>query len=243
MKRLFLLAALCIGMNAFSQQFISKGKIEFERKVNMHKQFGEDNEFTEELKKKIQQFDVTYFNLFFNPNESIYKPGKEVGENKPNFWGPGPAQDNIVYNNFNTKQFTSQKQVFETQYLIQDTLRKINWKLTNDTRKIAGFNCRKATGIMMDSVYIFAFYTDEILVSGGPEGFNGLPGMILGIAIPRISTTWFATKLELIEATPKDMVIPTKGRKTNIAALTKSLEGSLKDWGEWAQRNIWLTML
>lgn len=243
MKRILLIAGLLTGLQSFSQQFISKGKIEFERKINMHKQFGEDNEFTAELKKSVPQFDITYFNLFFTPNESVYKPGKESGESKPNFWGPGPAQENVVYNNFSTQQFTSQKQVFETQYLIQDSLRKITWKLTNDTRKIAGFNCRKATGIMMDSVFIFAFYTDEIMVSGGPEGFNGLPGMILGVAIPRISTTWFATKLELTEVTPKDLAAPSKGRKTNIAALTKSLEGSLKDWGEWAQRNIWLIML
>ncbi len=243
MKQLLLLAGLLIGLNSFAQQFISKGKIEFERKINMHKQFGEDNEFTAELKKSVPQFDITYFNLFFTPTESVYKPGKESAESKPNFWGPGPAQENVVYNNFTTQQFTGQKQVFETQYLIQDSLRKINWKLTNDTRKIAGFNCRKATGIMMDSVFVFAFYTDEIMVSGGPEGFNGLPGMILGIAIPRINTTWFATKLELTEVSAKDLAIPVKGKKTNVAMLTKSLETSMKDWGEWAQRNIWLIML
>ena len=62
----------------------------------------------------------------------------------------------------------------------------------------------------MDSVYVIAFYTDQITTTGGPESFNGLPGMILGVAIPRINTTWFATKLELVEVKPQDLIAPIK---------------------------------
>ena len=51
--------------------------------------------------------------------------------------------------------------------------------------------------MVMDSIVVIAFYTDEILTSGGPESFNGLPGMIMGLAIPRLHTTWYATKLAL----------------------------------------------
>jgi GLPGLI family protein len=122
-------------------------------------------------------------------------------------------------------------------------MRKIEWKYTSDIRKIAGFNCRKATGIIMDSVFVFAFFTEEIMVTGGPEGFNGLPGMILGVAIPRMHITWFATKLELVDVSAKDLAAPVKGKKTTIAELQKSLQGSLKDWGKWAERNIWQIML
>ncbi len=228
-----------------AQQFITKGKIEFERKINVHKQLdGEGSgEWIQELKKSIPQYDITYFDFFFDGNQSTYKPGRENPNQRPNGWGTGPASENIVHNDYSTQSFVSQKQVFESTYLVQDTLRKIEWKLTNDTRKIAGFNCRKATGLMMDSVFIFAFYTDEIMVTGGPEGFNGLPGMILGIAIPRINTTWFATKLELVPVTPKDLAAPTKGKKTNYTQLQASLQSSLKEWGKWANRNIWLVML
>jgi GLPGLI family protein len=48
---------------------------------------------------------------------------------------------------------------------------------------IAGFNCRRANAMIMDSIYVVAFYTDEILTTGGPESFSGLPGMILGVAL------------------------------------------------------------
>lgn len=238
------LFALVVPLLAGAQIFIAKGKIEFERKINVHKQFEGEGDFMQELKKQIPQFNTTYFNYYFDGEQSCYKPGRENPDAKnPGFFDIGVAMENIVYSNFSSQQFTSQKQVFETQYLIQDSLRKINWKLTDDTRKIAGFNCRKATGILLDSVFVFAFYTDEILINGGPEGFNGLPGMILGIAIPRIHTTWFATKVELVAVSPKDLAPPTKGKKTNIATLQKDLLSSLKDWGKWAERNVWQVML
>ena len=51
-------------------------------------------------------------------------------------------------------------------------LEKIEWKITNDERVIAGLDCRKAVGRIMDSVYVIAFYSEQILVSGGPESFN-----------------------------------------------------------------------
>jgi len=96
----------------------------------------------------------------------------------------GPAEDNIVYSDLSSHTFSSQKSVFETTYNIQESLRNAKWKITSDKRTMAGFECRKATTTIMDSVYVFAFYTDRIVPRGGPESFARLPGMILGIAIP-----------------------------------------------------------
>lgn len=243
-KLLFISFIFYLPFLTSAQQFITKGKIEFERKINVHKQFEGEGDWIQELKKTIPQYNITYFNFFFDGNKSVYKPGRENPDSRPGMdWGNGPAKENIVQTNYQTQHFISQKQVFETLFLVEDSLRKINWKYTTDTRKIAGFTCRKASGIIMDSVFVFAFFTDEIMVSGGPEGFSGLPGMILGIAIPRMHTTWFATKLELAEVTEKDLAPPVKGKKTTIADLEKSLQVFLKDWGKWAHRNIWQIML
>ena len=88
----------------------------------------------------------------------------------------------------------------------------MDWRITGERRTIAGFECHKAVGRIMDSVYVVAFYTDQIVTNGGPESFNGLPGMILGLAIPRINTTWFATKIEAIEISPLDIAAPKKGK-------------------------------
>ena len=87
------------------------------------------------------------------------------------------AEDNIWYNDFNTSTRVNQKFVFDQTYILADSLMKFDWKLVpNETREIAGFVCRKAQTVIFDSVYVFAFYTDEITVSGGPMGIHGFAG-------------------------------------------------------------------
>ena len=116
----------------------------------------------------------------------------------------------------------------------------IDWKLVpNETKEIAGFNCRKAVGKIFDSVYVFAFYTDEITTSGGPMGIHGLPGMILGITIPRMFTSWIATKLQLVDVNLKSIVAPVKGKKKIALELKSTVEKATKDWGTWGQQSVW----
>ncbi|RYY18953.1 MAG: GLPGLI family protein, partial [Sphingobacteriaceae bacterium] len=108
-----------------------------------------------------------------------------------------------------------------------------------ETGNVAGFECRKAVGRFMDTLYVTAFFTDQIMASGGPESFAGLPGLILGVGFPRIHTTWFATKLELKQVSPTDLVAPTKGKKATRQEILKTVKGAIKDWGNEAQR-IWI---
>jgi len=245
MKKIIIIAlAIGIAMAGQSQtQFIAKGKIEFERKINVHRQFEDEEQdsWLKEYLSKIPKFNTSYFDLYFNDTKTIYKPGRET--QNPRVWGIGPAKENVVVTDLEKMLVSSQKAVFEDTYLVQDSARKLEWKVADETRTIAGFECRKAVAIICDSVYVVAFFTDEITTSGGPESFCGLPGMILGLAIPRLYTTWFATKVELIEPTVNQFNAPTKGKKTNGHDLEKKLRSSLEDWGKEGQRNIWWVML
>jgi GLPGLI family protein len=166
----------------------------------------------------------------------LYKPGREVvtAQKIPD-WFKGPATDNVVFCDLQADKSTTQKTVYESTFLIQDSLRKANRKTTNDTREIAGFKCRKATTVIMDSVFIVAFYTDQITTSGGPEPFNELPGMILGLVVPRLHATWYATKVELTEPSAADLTVPAKGKKTNNDELVQKLKSTMKDWGKFGQ--------
>ncbi|RYG04202.1 MAG: GLPGLI family protein, partial [Chitinophagaceae bacterium] len=123
-------------------------------------------------------------------------------------------------------------------YLVKDTIRKINWKITDETREIAGYECRRANAIIMDSVYVVAYYANQIAVSGGPESFAGLPGMILGLALPHENITWFATKVTEVTVPEKELLPPTKGKPVDNAGLKKVLMAAMKDWGEWAQPDL-----
>jgi len=109
-------------------------------------------------------------------------------------------------------------------------------KLTSDVRTIAGYDCRKAVGILHDSIAIFAFYTDELLINGGPEGIQGLPGMILGMGIPRLHATWFASKVEVFDINMNKVAPASKGKKVNRSTMIKSLETIARDWGPYGSK-------
>lgn len=246
MKPGLLFLLIIFSIVAYSQtKFVSSGKIEYERKINVHRQYdlNDDDSWTRQYVSKLPPFHTTYFDLYFSPGKTVYKPGRETDDSKKNFWGIGPSKDNVVFTDIGKKELKTQKNVFEQTFLVQDSARKLAWRITDETRNIAGFDCRKAVGIICDSVYVVAFYTDEITVSGGPESFSGLPGMILGLAIPRLYTTWFATKVELVDPVQKDFAISNKGKKVDEKELLNTLQSSLKDWGKQGQRYIWWIML
>jgi GLPGLI family protein len=247
MKKIFFLAiALLFFMAGTQAQFTTAGKIEFERRVNIYAQMAEmeNNDWFEKLKSKIPKFSSSYFDLVFDTARSIYKPGRVVEENSLlKMFGGGPAMENVVYTDFNTQKVTANKKVYEQRFLVLDTMRKMDWVIKDEIRTIANYKCRKAVGRICDSVYVVAFYTDDIVVNGGPEMFSGLPGMILEIAIPRLHTTWVAEKIELVQPKETDFVIPEKGKKTNEKDLEETVRSSFKDWGKLAPRNIWWTVL
>ncbi|GAO45348.1 GLPGLI family protein [Flavihumibacter petaseus] len=229
------------------QVFVSNGVIEYERKINVHRQFEMDEEgsdFFKDFISKQPKFHNSYFNLTFNRAQSIYQPGREA-DVKMEPWMVGPAKTNVVTMDFKTDVYTSRRRVFEENFEITDSLAKVHWKLSNETREIAGFECRKAVGVICDSVYVVAFYTEEIPVSGGPESFGGLPGMILGLAVPRLYTTWFATKVELSEpaATAFATGKPGKSKKLPSNQLAPVLTSTFSDWGKRGQKFIWWSML
>jgi GLPGLI family protein len=151
----------------------------------------------------------------------------------------GIADKNVVFTDYRSGTYISQKSVYDEMFLVQDSLLNIKWKVTSDLRTIAGFECRKAVGIVDDSIAVFAFFTDEILVNGGPESVNGLPGMILGLGMPRIHTTWFATKVE-VNGVNLGVVVPaTKGKKVSRQAMIFSLNKVLSNYGSYGKNLMW----
>ncbi|HTM92700.1 MAG TPA: GLPGLI family protein [Flavisolibacter sp.] len=240
MRKIFItnfLAFAFIMANA-QTQFLNTVKIEFEKTIYVKQLVrATEPEWYERVKDRLQESSVTYFDFIADTTKSVYKPGKAVPYD-PRAYFQGIADKNVVYNDYKTKTTITQKPVFEETFLVQDSLLRIKWKLTADTRNIAGFECRKAVGIIDDSIAVFAFYTDEILVNGGPESVNGLPGMILGMGVPRIHTTWFATKVEMNGVDMKKVVPATKGKKVDRKTMIGSLDKVLKEWGDYGKNLV-----
>lgn len=228
---------------ARAQQLVLSGKITFERKENMHKQLSESSSWAEEVKKRMPKYRSDLFQLSFNTHQSMYKLLQEDESTLGSWWRV--AYKNSVRTDLDAGTFTADKNVYERDYRIADSLPAYSWKLLGEYREIAGYTCRKASTIIMDSVYIIAFYTDEIPVSAGPELFNGLPGMIMGIVIPRLNLTYFATKVENKFPAENEFVLPEqkKNKPTNIASFKDEIRKAVKDWGDDANKIYWKVML
>ena len=232
---------LCAAALPAAAQHTLRGRIEYERKTNLHKLW-EGNEWLESFRDKMPPFVSSYFNLAFTEQQSHYTPGRETEQPKI-AWGLPPGSDNDIQQDYSSGRVTAAKNIYEEHFLIQDSAARHQWRIGSELRSIAGYQCRKAVTRICDSVYVVAFYTDEIPVSGGPEQMSGLPGMILELAVPRLFTTWVATKVELVSIPETALKAPVKGKPVTHAALEAKLRASLKDWGKNAQRNIWWSAL
>ncbi len=247
MKYIILIAIFfTFHINSFAQvKFISGGHIEYEKRVNQFSYYDkEDDEapWVVEMKKVFPKMvSETYF-LDFNENKSVFKLAKENTDVKY-MWGRKPSETDVTVKDVKNNQISLQRDIFEQTYLIKDSLQNYEWKISSETRLIAGFECKKAVTKICDSVYIVAFYTDEITVSSGPESFGGLPGMILGLAVPRLQVTWFATKVDIKEPTEAMLNPKQKGKSVNWEVYQKDLNKAMKDWGKYGSKVLWNSLL
>ena len=241
MKQSVIIAVLLFCCAVANAQYIFSGKIEYERKKNVWGLY-QDEEWFEKYKATQQKFVSNFYDLVFDTAKSCYKPGREV-ENTPSWMSNSPASENIVYTDFTARRITANKTVFEQKFLIQDSMRRLTWKEKDEIRTIAGHQCHKAVAVICDTVYVVAFYTEDIPTSGGPEMFGGLPGMILELAIPRLHTTWTATKIDQNIPPESDFKIPEKGKKSTQKELMETVKESFNDWGTSGKLNILWTVL
>lgn len=240
---LFLLATAAIA--DAQVKFISSGRIEFEKRSNQfsyYDQEEEENSWIVEMKKSFPKMVSETYVMDFNEEKTVYKMLKEDPAGKY-VWGRKPSENDITVKDMRNGQIALQRDIFEQTYLVKDSLKNYKWRMTNETRTIAGFECRKAVTIISDSVYIVAFYTEEITVSSGPESFGGLPGMILGLAVPRLQMTWFATKVELKEPTAIALAPKQKGKTVTWTAYEKDLKKAMSEWGKYGAKVLWNSML
>lgn len=251
MKKLIILAVTAFTILGASAQspILKDVKIEFEKKVNTWAFFPEGRE--EQMRRNIPQYNSSFYNYESDGNKSIYTAIPTDKNPDRGFFRMQQDDNSVVYTDFINQKQISLKSVFEKTYLLTDSTGNIKWKITNDFREIAGFKCRRATALIMDSVFVVAFYTDEILGGGGPESFGGLPGTILGLVINRLHTTWYATKISVVDVDQSKIKPPvdSKAEKTDKKKLIENLqsrfqnEGGRRGFGNFRDQIIWNIMI
>ena len=246
----FLVLLVMITPELTAQQFINKAVIEYEVKTNIQKTMG-NSSWDQMLKDAMPQFKTGYYLYTFADNKSIFKFDHWPDALKIPEWLRRNDEDNIWYFDHDKNKFSMQKMVYGSSFITEDTIPVINWKITNENRIIAGFNCRKAEGKISDSVYVFAFYTDEIVIPGGPCSINGLPGMILGVTIPRMFTSWIATKIMVNNVVESNIKPVTSKKPFTLTAMKATIKERTKDWvrsdnpdsKKWMEQLLWNIIL
>src|SRR5690606_33910871 len=157
----------------------------FERKTNLLKRF-DDPQFKDFLKDNKVKIDN--FELLFNDTSCVFRPipTETVDELA---WA---TTKNTVYQNLNTEERISVLDLWGNTVYVRDSMKQREWKITESTRNIAGYDCRKAMWQKDDSTRIYAWYAIDLVPSIGPEMFSGLPGTILGLATEDGGIIYFA---------------------------------------------------
>src|SRR5688572_1448293 len=80
-------------LESFAQKCVSRGKIEFERKVNLHRLYDYEGTYGDYVRKTAPQYLPSYFDLVFLADKSVYEPGREVTDLKANNWKNFPGSE------------------------------------------------------------------------------------------------------------------------------------------------------
>ena len=211
-----ILISLLFAVPTNAQQSI-EGVITFNRKQNYISIMSKLPHITQEDVDRMsltwgKRGDGTNYELYFKDNKSLYSRKDEQSES-----GYSWKKDQfLLMRDYKGK---SQEDLIETLgkvYHIKEDMPKTKWKILNEIKEIEGYLCMKAeTKNEIKGQTIHAWFTDAIPMSGGPEGYGGLPGMILEIDINNQDAVITATKVALDEEVKIPYPKKIKGKKTD----------------------------
>ncbi|WP_396158302.1 GLPGLI family protein [Flavobacterium sp.] len=276
MKNLSKFCFLLFSATLFGQDFY--GKVEYQTIQNKSKKeavsiskesekesaedaiAGIDKEAFEEAMKKA--FQKNYL-LTFNKNEALFEEVVALEKPKPAQGGVSVSismsGDGDKYMNTKDKISYTEEDIFGDEFVIKDSLPKIDWQITTEIKIIGDYNCVKATYIepvskndleayeryqekinngkttlfqmkKPEPQTITAWYTSEIPVSFGPNGVWGLPGLIL--QLENENYIYFCTKVSLKNNEKVKIKIPNSGKvisKKEYEKYEKKMQKQMED--------------
>ncbi len=171
----------------------TQGRIVFERRSNLEKLF-KGSKFGKRMFNNQNKIKTEYFELNFRDSLASFIP---IEPKEPDQMAWATMKNSCFYNS-STNDKLLLMNIMGKELFISDSLNKINWKVTESKRRIAGIECYKSIWEKNDSTRIYAWFTVDIVPSFGPEGIEGLPGMILGLATEDGSIIYFAKEVRFV---------------------------------------------
>ncbi|RZK11002.1 MAG: GLPGLI family protein [Flavobacterium sp.] len=158
MKKIFFACLLTLGISQLHAQKEFQGMAVYESKTStadMKNQMGKNKEITPEMQKMIEErmkgmFEKTFV-LHFDRSSSVYKEEEKL--DAPGGQGGGGMRmmssmmggGGTFYKNVKNKTYSVDKEFMGKEFLVQDSLPQLQWKMESETKQIGGYTCYKAT--------------------------------------------------------------------------------------------------
>lgn len=251
MKKILLFAGLALSVMAQAQ--MKEGRIVYERTVQLPVRiFNADPNIASQLpKSRTDQFE-----LLFGNNQSLWQYLPSAGNEDPGTFSSGgmvlrfaSGTNDVTYCNFDKSTKTDLREIMDRSYVVSDSFKKGEWKLTDETKTILNYTARKAVGkrintrsqvsmengemkrqMVTDTSVVIAWFSTDIPVSIAPgaDMEGQLPGAILEVDINNGQSVYKA-----LEVSPKVNVgkikEPKNGKKLTAAEFTKEREKLMEE--------------
>lgn len=181
---------------------------------------GANKEMEDRLKEAMSK--PSYYTLTLTPNESDFRVVEKVENDQPTEGGiivKVSAGNGITYKNLNEKISLKATTSFNQDFLIMDSIKNYDWKITRESKEILGYEVRKAEALVDSITRVSAWYAPKLTYKNGPDVYGGLPGLIMEIEINSDSQergkrkiTYKAVSLN-VAGDQKGIERPKKGKK------------------------------
>ena len=218
---LALLLLLTAGFAVRAQKM--EGEITYERVYHWTRIYSRLTYLSKEEKDRMQmtwknddeqKMDMT---LFFNNKQTYYTyPLKEELSEGGYSWRKGEFK---VYRDFENEKRMDVIEMLGKTYVLDDSLKMPKWKVMNKIKEVAGYMCMMAvTEDTIKNQTITAWFADNLPVSGGPEQYYGLPGMILELDINDGDLVITAKDVKMRAVTEDELAVPKKIKGKKLTA-------------------------
>lgn len=273
MKKILLLAAATAVLGAQAQSLEGKlsspaqtkeGKVVYERTMRLNNpriaMGGGGANVPPEIQAQLDRMPKSrtdQFELLFTPEHSLYQflpNATDEGGGNQTFAGGGmmiqmrnAGANEVSYVDLAKGTRTDQREIMERNFLVADTLAKLQWKLSEETKTVLNFTAHKATAttvnqrprvtmengemkreMVNDTVKVIAWYTTDVPVPAGPAYAGNLPGLIVELDVNSGQTVTKA-----IEFSPKvaanKIKEPKDGKKVTTAEFVKERDKMMEE--------------
>lgn len=234
MKRFtILLLSVCIANTLIAQTDNTKGQIIYEtvRKFDLKIQ-GDAAQYQNMIPKERKGKKE----LLFTASESIYQTINQNQDDEVMQESAGGANvmikmqepKEVIYCDLKNKTNFEQREFMTRMFLVEAKTDTVQWKLTGNQKAILDYTCLEAELVGAKKKTI-AWFAPTIPVSTGPDGYVGLPGLILAMDIDNGKTTYTAQAVNFKEIDTSLIAKPKEGKKVTKQEFRKIVDEKMKE--------------